>query len=377
MECDDEPESEDVEDDAVEETGSAMSMEEDEGGLPPSGSDSEEEEFFDCQEQSYQCPPPTNHPHGATLEETDHEKELLPEKTTTKEDEAVMEEGVAHEPTAQKPSVVDFCTTQKAGIRQHEGLQDGRSLPLVTPFVPDNNYSTSSSLDGRRQLGEQFESMSVQILNSVPSEVEVSSDNDDDVEEWSHHHHSHQGQQAEDASLHGIDKLDALNAAFSDVASEKSFRDYDTDAQSVDGEPLSTEVDSYEQTMVENDVENTGSTIFRDFGVFLHDGFFGCHDEAALVDFTQNNVDGAVEEAEEIDGGFTLDVLDDIDQEHASSLGFCWHEWLLPIFVWMAVTAPAVRFMSQHWDEIDMYPEPEQLTWMEWLWSWAYLRSWF
>lgn len=355
-----------------------------------------------------------------SMEEESAVEEVLPYKPdlrritmTAEMDKSASEDGdVAHGPErngisagvadgitffeACETTATNFRTTQKPSMG-NQGISNDTHLPFVTPFLHDN-MSTTSSMGGARQLGGQFESMSVQVLNSPPSEIDISSDASE-TEELSHHRH--RTGQVGVARLYGEDRLEGYEAAFSDLGTEES--------EGADGAPLLTKfvVDSYEQEIFEalNDtkhhVENTKDHVgsdsgpftsemivnshekemvelfdgnresvkncskpFRDFQVFMHDGFFGVHDEDAVVEL----MEGDDEQIIGLFGGTD-------ECGHGTVCGLLWSNWVLPVMVMCAVTAPAVHYLLQNWDEFEVHYEapcePEELTWTEWLWSWV------
>eukprot|EP00977_Amphora_coffeiformis_P009568 scaffold2204_cov166-Amphora_coffeaeformis.AAC.28 len=211
-------------------------------------------------------------------------------------------------------------------------------FPLVTPYCNDEELKNDDEgqdselaciADGRRQLGDEFESMSARILNEVPSRI--------DFEVPVQHEHF-------DDQSHG---------------SHKAENEGETVFFDADGEPLSTTlaVDSYEGTEFHDGKHQSSITVFSHWHDAMSDVFFGCHDAAGVTEM----------EGTEVGGSF----VDEEEPGYETWLGYVWYQWFLPMVIMAAVTGPAAHYAIECCREMEILQEPETVTWTEWFWSWV------
>jgi len=237
--------------------------------------------------------------------------------------------------TVPAPALVPSARSAFRTAKKPEKESTSARLPLVTPYCNDGDKDDEEEeselvdiADGRRQLGEEFETMSHRCLNACPSQI--------DFEVSSKEEH------LEDLSHCSFDLGNETESAFIDA----------------DGDPLSTTfaVDSYEGTEFQDGKYPDSCTAFYRLHVAMSDVFFGCHDAAGIIEMKGTEVGGS--------------FVDDEESGYETWLGYIWFQWALPMAITAAVAGPAAQYAIQFCHEIELLQEPETMTWTEWFWSW-------
>ena len=231
-----------------------------------------------------------------------------------------------------------FHTVQKSSMSHSR-----RPIAAVTPFAhPDQDHNPKKALDDHsssspsfrplakppRYLNDQFESLSVQILNSPPSEVEIPS-NGRVMEE-------------EDLSLNFPDP----NGNQNDDAHNEDENGWMDDSSIYGRELEGTQV-----LLLQNERHGLLQQVERQ----LHNVFFGSHDESDIVLLEKDASVGVI-----------------VPQiEYETCLEYVWHQWIVPMSTMVVVTAPAAYYMYDYCRELErIMLQAGPMTWTEWFSSW-------